>query len=74
MFRWLPPNRTFSSGFNRPRRAMQRDPIEVLRRKEAELERLQEEVRALRLVGKLLRDQSAPEPDQATRGKILQMP
>ena len=53
---------------------MQRDPIEVLRRKEAELERLQEEVRALRLVGKLLRDQSAPEPDQATRGKILQMP
>jgi len=53
---------------------MQRDPIEVLRRKEEELERLQEEVRALRLVGKLLRDQSAPERDQPTRGKILQMP
>ena len=52
-----------------------KNPVEVLRRKEAELERLQEEVDALRLVGKLLRDQTlagkgAPE----TRGKILQMP
>jgi hypothetical protein len=53
---------------------MQKDPIEVLRRKEAELERLQEEVAALRLVGKLLRDKSVPQPDQSTRGKILQMP
>jgi len=53
---------------------MQRDPIEVLRRKEAELERLQEEVAALRLVGKLLRDKPVPDRDQPTRGKILQMP
>lgn len=53
---------------------MQRDPIEVLRRKEAELERLQEEVAALRLVGKLLRDKSAATADPPTRGKVLQMP
>lgn len=53
---------------------MQRDPIEVLRRKEAELERLQEEVAALRLVGKLLRDKSMAKPDQPSRGKVLQMP
>lgn len=53
---------------------MQRDPIEVLRRKEAELERLQEEVAALRLVGKLLRDKSASTADPPTRGKVLQMP
>ena len=53
---------------------MQRDPIEVLRRKEAELERLQEEVAALRLVGKLLRDKSVSNPDPPTRGKVLQMP
>jgi hypothetical protein len=52
---------------------MQKDPVEVLRRKEAELERLREEVEALRLVGKLLRDQSV-KPDQQIRGKILQMP
>jgi hypothetical protein len=53
---------------------MQKNPIEVLRRKEAELERLQEEVAALRLVGRLLRDQSASNPEQQTRGKVLQMP
>jgi hypothetical protein len=53
---------------------MQKDPIEVLRRKEAELERLQEEVAALRLVGKLLRDKSGSSAEQPTRGKILQMP
>ena len=47
---------------------MQRDPIEVLRRKEAELERLQEEVAALRLVGKLLRDKSESSAEQPTRG------
>ena len=53
---------------------MQRDPIEVLRRKEAELERLQEEVAALRLVGRLLGDKSRSSAEQPTRGKILQMP
>ena len=52
---------------------MQKDPVEVLRRKEEELERLQEEVDALRLVGRLLRDQSG-KPDPQGRGKILQMP
>jgi len=51
-----------------------KDPVEVLRRKEAELERLQEEVDALRLVGKLLRGQSATKPEPAGGGKILQMP
>ena len=52
-----------------------KNPVEVLRRKEAELERLQEEVEALRLVGKLLREQilTGKEEPQA-RGKILQMP
>jgi hypothetical protein len=50
-----------------------KDPIEVLRRKEAELERLQEEVEALRLVGRLLRDKKSPE-EQDGRGKVLQMP
>jgi hypothetical protein len=51
-----------------------KDPVEVLRRKEAELERLQEEVDALRLVGKLLSKRSATQLDPETRGKILQMP
>jgi hypothetical protein len=52
-----------------------KNPVEVLRRKEAELERLQEEVEALRLVGKLLRERSVtPQSDPQTRGKILQMP
>lgn len=52
-----------------------KDPVEVLRRKEAELERLQEEVDALRLVGKLLSRQSAAtQQEPQTRGKILQMP
>ncbi len=52
-----------------------KNPVEVLRRKEAELERLQEEAEALRLVGKLLRAQiltGKEEPE--ARGKILQMP
>jgi hypothetical protein len=53
---------------------MSRDAIEVLRRKEAELERLQEEVAALRLVGKLLRDKSASSAEPPPRGKILEMP
>lgn len=52
-----------------------KNPVEVLRRKEAELERLQEEVDALRLVGKLLREQTlAGKQEAQTRGKILQMP
>jgi hypothetical protein len=52
-----------------------KNPVEVLRRKEAELERLQEEVEALRLVGKLLREQCLAErPETEARGKILQMP
>ncbi len=52
-----------------------KDPVEVLRRKEAELERLQEEVDALRLVGKLLRKQTlASKQEPEARGKILQMP
>lgn len=52
-----------------------KNPVEVLRRKEAELERLQEEVDALRLVGKLLREQTlAGKQEQETRGKVLQMP
>ena len=55
-------------------RATVKDPVEVLRRKEAELLRLQEEVDALRLVGKLLRGQSTAKEEPQTRGKILQMP
>jgi hypothetical protein len=52
-----------------------KNPLEVLRRKEAELERLQEEVDALRLVGKLLREQTlAGKQEPETRGKVLQMP
>lgn len=52
-----------------------KDPVEVLRRKEAELERLQEEVEALRLVGKLLRERTLSGKSEAQeRGKILQMP
>ena len=52
-----------------------KNPVEVLRRKEAELERIQEEVEALRLVGKLLSERSAAAlQEPANRGKILQMP
>ena len=52
-----------------------KNPVEVLRRKEAELERLQEEVAALRLVGELLREQTLAAKNEAPpRGKILQMP
>ncbi len=51
-----------------------KNPVEVLRRKEAELEKLQEEVDALRLVGKLLQQQSSGKPEPHSQGKILQMP
>ncbi|HEY4052129.1 MAG TPA: hypothetical protein VGL74_00205 [Terriglobales bacterium] len=51
-----------------------KDPVEVLRRKEAELERLQEEVEALRLVGKLLKQKGSAIEDPEVRGKIIEMP
>jgi hypothetical protein len=51
-----------------------KDPTEVLRRKEAELQQLQEEVEALRMVGKLLSGNKNDPEKQENRGKILQMP
>jgi hypothetical protein len=51
-----------------------KDPIEVLRRKEAELEQLQEEVEALRAVGRILAGDKSGLEIQGNRGKILQMP
>lgn len=51
-----------------------KDPKEVLRRKEAELQRLQDEVEALRLVGKLLKQKSALIEEPQARGKVIQMP
>lgn len=51
-----------------------KDPVEVLRRKEAELEQLQEEVNALRLAGQLLREKAASGQESQPRGKVLQMP
>ena len=53
---------------------MMNDPVDELRRKEEELLRLQEEVDALRLVGKLLREQAGKPVEQQARGKVLQMP
>lgn len=49
-----------------------KDPLEVLRRKEAELQQLQEEVEALRLVGRLLSEKSLK--NEECRGKVIQMP
>ena len=68
--------RVLIDGRPRSRRSTaMKNPVEVLRRKEAELERLQEEVDALRLVGKLLREQTlAGKQEPETRGKVLQMP
>ena len=51
-----------------------KNPHEVLRRKEAELEKLQEEVEALRLVGRLLKEQPAAAAQGQSGAKILQMP
>jgi hypothetical protein len=51
-----------------------KDPTEVLRRKEAELQQLQEEVEALRMVGKLLSGGTNDPEKRENRGKILQMP
>jgi hypothetical protein len=50
-----------------------KDPIEVLRRKEAELERLQEEVDALRVAGRLLTE-PAPAGPRPRRAKVIEMP
>ena len=50
-----------------------KDPVEVLRRKEAELEQLQEEVYALRLAGRLLKERP-PKDEEQSRGNVLQMP
>ena len=51
-----------------------KDPTEVLRRKEAELQQLQEEVEALRMVGRILSGDKAELENPENRGKILQMP
>ena len=51
-----------------------KDPTEVLPSKEAELRQLQEEVEALRMVGKILSGQAITPQKQENRGKILQMP
>ncbi len=50
-----------------------KDPLEVLRLKEAELQRLQEEVEALRRVGQMLRE-NLPARSQPARGKVIKMP
>lgn len=51
-----------------------KNPAEVLRRKEAELQRLQEEVDALRLVGRMLEENCAPMDDSQVPGKVIRMP
>ena len=51
-----------------------KNPTEVLRRKEAELQRLQEEVDALRLVGRMLEENCAPMDESQVRGKVIRMP
>jgi hypothetical protein len=52
-----------------------KDPTEVLRRKEAELAKLQEEVEALRMVGRLLKERASLEQGPIQPGgKVLQMP
>lgn len=51
-----------------------KDPVEMLRRKEAELQRLQEEVDALRLVGRMLEENSPSSEQSYRRGKVIRMP
>jgi hypothetical protein len=51
-----------------------KNPTDVLRRKEAELERLKEEVEALRIAGKLLAEHKIDPSKPTKQGKILQMP
>jgi len=48
-----------------------RDPIEVLHRKEAELQRLQEEVQALRVVCSFVNEQKQT---GGSTGTLVQMP
>ena len=48
-----------------------RDPIEVLHRKEAELQRLREEVQALRLVCSFVNEQKQ---NGGSTGTLIQMP
>ena len=59
-----------NEGCPRPRRWM-RDPIEVLHRKEAELQRLREEVLALRLVCSFVNEQKQT---GGSTGTLVQMP
>ena len=51
-----------------------KNPTDVLRRKEAELERLKEEVEALRIAGRLLAEHKIDLSKPVKQGKILQMP
>lgn len=51
-----------------------KDPLEILRRKEAELQRLQEEVEALRLVGRMLEENSPMTEQSHGRAKVIRMP
>jgi hypothetical protein len=51
-----------------------KNPNDVLRRKEAELERLKEEVEALRIAGKLLAEHKIDPDKPLKEGKVLQMP
>ena len=51
-----------------------KNPVEVLRRKEAELQRLQEEVDALRLVGRMLEENHSQLDESQVRGKVICMP
>ena len=48
-----------------------KNPVEVLRRKEAELQRLQEEVQALRLVCSFVNEQKQT---GGTTGTLIQIP
>jgi hypothetical protein len=50
-----------------------KDPFEVLRRKEVELERLRQEVEALRVVGKLLSERKQSSGGEPARGKVLEI-
>jgi len=51
-----------------------KDPTEVLRRKEDELQQLKEEVEALRMVGKLLKEHPPKDKQRQARGVVIQMP
>ncbi len=53
-----------------------KDPTEVLGRKEDELQQIKEEVEALRMVGKLLKEHPPKNKDKQgqARGVVIQMP